>query len=143
MGHDTAKDTGQGGFGTPPDGALLAPLDERWRWLGDVEIVQSLPRSGMLLLPEGTAWPQLVVPAPDRLHARASHEHGRELRLDALTGDALAACWAPAWLAPGEAPVDGEALLLLHCRGLFRWVAGPPARAVERVLAGVLQGAAE
>lgn len=123
-------------FPSPPDGAHLSALEERRFWLGDVEIAQSLPVSGMVLLPGVPPWPQLVVNGPDWLEARASMEQGRRIRLESDQSVALLELWPELWRAPSA---EGHATLLLAHRGLFRWLQGPAVLGVEEVLAAAMR----
>ncbi|TVR00488.1 MAG: hypothetical protein EA398_11330 [Deltaproteobacteria bacterium] len=132
-------DTQRDGFPAPPDGARLAALDARRRWLGDVEVAQSLPPSGMLWMPDPQqAWPQVVVEGPSGLWARADMDRGRRVSLPPAVREAVCALWPALWLAPA-ATSDAEGRLLLVHRGLFREVAGPPVAELAAILAPALR----
>lgn len=100
----------------PPDGARLCDLDERRRWLGRVEIVYALPRTGMLLVIDA----ETSVAIDSATITLRSDGQRLERALDPEARQRFVSLWHTLWLDDdaGETDPDGR-VVLLHHHGLL------------------------
>lgn len=99
-----------------PDGARLADLHERRRWLSRVEIVYALPKSGILVVIDDSTSVALALHGVTVRGASGT----AEIKLDEPAKEQLASCWSDLWLSEdADAPDADGRVVLLHHVGLF------------------------
>lgn len=106
-------------FTPPPDGARLAPLAERARWLGSLAIAYALPKEGLLWIPGGRLEERTAFDTTSMRRFDADAQPRAESPLASPVLTALHEIWAALWLADDA---DSWHVALLHYRGLFRVV---------------------